>query len=73
MLAAATTQMRHEFRQKASLDAASPEAAAAVRHAADVARILRENVVQGRRAAGVPDTYSEAPPRRRRRAPPPGD
>ncbi|KAM4061104.1 hypothetical protein HRG_010011 [Hirsutella rhossiliensis] len=57
VLAAAQSQIRHEFRQKSSLDSASADAQAAIQHAQQVARILRENVVQGRKAEGRDDTY----------------
>ncbi|POR34334.1 Mitochondrial zinc maintenance protein 1, mitochondrial [Tolypocladium paradoxum] len=59
VLAAAQVQIRHEFRQKSSLESSSADSEAAIQHAEDVARILRENVVQGRRAEGQRDTYSE--------------
>ncbi|KND92709.1 Mitochondrial zinc maintenance protein 1, mitochondrial [Tolypocladium ophioglossoides CBS 100239] len=59
VLAAAQVQIRHEFRQKSSLESSSADSEAAIQHAEEVARILRENVVQGRKAEGQQDTYSE--------------
>ncbi|CAH0000563.1 unnamed protein product [Clonostachys rhizophaga] len=47
VLAAAQSQIRSEFINKSALDPS--ERPAAIQHAQDVARILRENVVQGRR------------------------
>ncbi|KAH6884069.1 hypothetical protein B0T10DRAFT_564655 [Thelonectria olida] len=55
ILAAAQLQIRNEFRQKASLDDAGIPAA--IQHAQEVARVLRENVVQGKQSAESQDTY----------------
>ncbi|KAF3002128.1 hypothetical protein G7054_g178 [Neopestalotiopsis clavispora] len=49
ILNAALTQIRTGFRENASLDPKSPEIDGHIKHAEDVATILRENVVQGRR------------------------
>ncbi|PHH58975.1 hypothetical protein CDD81_3979 [Ophiocordyceps australis] len=57
ILASAQTQARAQFQEKASLDPAGPDAKAAIQHAQDVAKILRENVVQGRKADGQENTY----------------
>ncbi|UNI22136.1 Mitochondrial zinc maintenance protein 1, mitochondrial [Purpureocillium takamizusanense] len=57
VLAAAQDQIRHEFRQRSALDASAPDAQAALQHAGEVARFLRENVVQGRKAADEEGTY----------------
>ncbi|KAF4462154.1 Mitochondrial zinc maintenance 1 mitochondrial [Fusarium albosuccineum] len=55
ILSAAQLQIRNEFRQKASID---PSAApAAIQHAEEVAKVLRENVVQGKKTEEGPDTY----------------
>ncbi|KAF5021091.1 hypothetical protein F66182_6880 [Fusarium sp. NRRL 66182] len=57
MLSAAQLQIRSQFRQKASIDAS--EAPAAIQHAEEVAQVLRQNVVQGRKIEDGKDTYSE--------------
>ena len=58
VLAAAQDQIRHEFRQRSALDSSSSDTQAALQHADEVAKILRENVVQGKRAADEEATYS---------------
>ncbi|KAF5585647.1 mitochondrial zinc maintenance 1 mitochondrial [Fusarium subglutinans] len=55
ILTAAQLQIRNEFRQKASVDAA--DASAAIKHAEDVAKVLRQNVVQGQRTEEGKDTF----------------
>ncbi|ETS84420.1 Mitochondrial zinc maintenance protein 1 [Pestalotiopsis fici W106-1] len=50
ILNAARAQIRTGFRENASLDPKSPEIDGHIKHAEDVATILRENVVQGRRS-----------------------
>jgi complex III assembly factor LYRM7 len=55
ILNAARTQIRTGFRENASLDPKSPEINDHIKHAEDVATILRENVVQGRKDG---DKYS---------------
>ncbi|GJN72405.1 hypothetical protein Purlil1_12235 [Purpureocillium lilacinum] len=57
VLAAAQDQIRHEFRQRSALDSSSSDTQAALQHADEVAKILRENVVQGKRAADEEATY----------------
>ncbi|KAG9500443.1 Mitochondrial zinc maintenance protein 1, mitochondrial [Fusarium musae] len=57
ILSAAQLQIRNEFRQKASADAA--DASAAIKHAEEVAKVLRQNVVQGQRTEEGKDTFSE--------------
>lgn len=57
ILSAAQLQIRNEFRQKASVDAA--DASAAIKHAEEVAKVLRQNVVQGQRTEEGKDTFSE--------------
>ncbi|KAJ4035695.1 Mitochondrial zinc maintenance protein 1, mitochondrial [Fusarium oxysporum] len=57
ILSAAQLQIRNEFRQKASIDAA--DASAAIKHAEEVAKVLRQNVVQGQRTEEGKDTFSE--------------
>lgn len=56
ILSAAQLQIRNEFRQKASIDAS--DAPAAIKHAEEVAKVLRQNVVQGRRIEEGKDSYS---------------
>ncbi|KAK0388320.1 hypothetical protein NLU13_4565 [Sarocladium strictum] len=56
-LAAAQGQIRNEFRQKASLPLDDPSIPEAVEHAEAVAKILRENVVQGRQQEGQDNMY----------------
>ncbi|KFH42539.1 Mitochondrial zinc maintenance protein-like protein [Hapsidospora chrysogenum ATCC 11550] len=56
ILSAAQSQIRNEFRQRSTLsDTESVQAA--VQHAEEVARVLRENVVQGRRTDGDEHSY----------------
>ncbi|KAF4982683.1 hypothetical protein FZEAL_1745 [Fusarium zealandicum] len=55
ILSAAQVQIRNEFRQKASLDAS--DAPAAIKHAEDVAKVLRQNVVQGKQIKEGEDRY----------------
>lgn len=56
ILAAAQVQIRNEFRQKASIEPS--DAPAAIQHAQEVAKVLRENVVQGKKTEeGGQDTY----------------
>ncbi|KAI1027600.1 hypothetical protein LB504_011821 [Fusarium proliferatum] len=55
ILSAAQLQIRNEFRQKASVDAA--DASAAIKHAEEVAKVLRQNVVQGQRTEEGKDTF----------------
>ncbi|EXA39845.1 hypothetical protein FOQG_14353 [Fusarium oxysporum f. sp. raphani 54005] len=55
ILSAAQLQIRNEFRQKASIDAA--DASAAIKHAEEVAKVLRQNVVQGQRTEEGKDTF----------------
>lgn len=61
VMAAAHEQIRHKFRQDASLDSSSADAQGAIQHAQQVAKFLRENIVQGRKAEGRDDTYSQYP------------
>ncbi|KAI2627156.1 hypothetical protein GGS21DRAFT_255969 [Xylaria nigripes] len=53
-LKAARQSIRDGFRAKAAIEPTSPEFRVAVGHAEDVATILRQNVVQGKREG---DTY----------------
>jgi hypothetical protein len=57
ILSAAQLQIRNEFRQKATIDAS--DAPAAIKHAEEVAKVLRQNVVQGRRTEEGKDSYSK--------------
>ncbi|KAI1163848.1 hypothetical protein F5B18DRAFT_651174 [Nemania serpens] len=52
MLTAARSSIREGFRANAALEPTSPEFPAAVKHAEEVATILRQNVVQGKREEG---------------------
>ncbi|KAI1744769.1 hypothetical protein F4680DRAFT_235063 [Xylaria scruposa] len=49
MLTAARSSIREGFRANAALEPSSPEFPAAVKHADEVATILRQNVVQGKK------------------------
>ncbi|CAI6086641.1 unnamed protein product [Clonostachys chloroleuca] len=60
VLAAAQSQIRNEFINKSALDPS--ERPAAIQYAQDVARILRENVVQGRRETENDHNYSTIAP-----------
>ncbi|KAI1296433.1 hypothetical protein F5Y03DRAFT_398773 [Xylaria venustula] len=53
-LSAARISIRQGFRANAALEPTSPEFLAAVKHAEEVAMILRQNVVQGKKEG---DTY----------------
>ncbi|KAH6992723.1 hypothetical protein EDB82DRAFT_497644 [Fusarium venenatum] len=57
VMSAAQIQIRNEFRQKATIDAS--DAPAAIKHAEEVAKVLRQNVVQGRRIEDGKDSYSK--------------
>ncbi|KAI0190839.1 hypothetical protein F4808DRAFT_444243 [Astrocystis sublimbata] len=50
MLTAARSSIREGFRANASLAPSSPEYPEAVKHAEEVATILRQNVVQGKKS-----------------------
>ncbi|KAF2971759.1 hypothetical protein GQX73_g1870 [Xylaria multiplex] len=60
-LAAARASIRQGFRANAALEPTSPEFPNAVKHAEEVATILRQNVVQGKMEG---DTYSSYRARR---------
>jgi len=49
LLHAARAEARNGFQQNVTLSPGSPELAAAVAHAEEVAQILKENVVQGKK------------------------
>ncbi|KAI5463947.1 hypothetical protein BGZ63DRAFT_334461, partial [Mariannaea sp. PMI_226] len=55
ILAAAQVQIRNEFRQRASIEPS--DAPAAIQHAQEVAKVLRENVVQGKKTEEDQNTY----------------
>lgn len=65
VLLAAQSQIRNGFREKAALDPTDSETTQAVQHAQEVAKFLRENLVQGRRAEGDEHNYSTIPLARR--------
>ncbi|KAK7418057.1 Mitochondrial zinc maintenance protein 1, mitochondrial [Neonectria punicea] len=58
ILAAAQGQIRSEFRQKASLDPTDDSIPAAIQRAEEVAKVLRENVVQGKKVEEGQDRYT---------------
>ncbi|KAK7428092.1 Mitochondrial zinc maintenance protein 1, mitochondrial [Neonectria magnoliae] len=62
ILAAAQGQIRSEFRQKASLDPTDDSIPAAIQRAEEVAKVLRENVVQGKKVEEGQDRYSTSQP-----------
>ncbi|KAI1750546.1 hypothetical protein F4782DRAFT_248113 [Xylaria castorea] len=49
MLTAARSEIRQSFRARAAIEPSSPEFAAEVKRAEEVATILRQNVVQGKK------------------------
>lgn len=57
VLVAAQDQIRQGFREKRSLNSSDTDTQTAIQHAHDVAKILRQNVVQGRRASAEDHTY----------------
>ncbi|KAH7126205.1 hypothetical protein EDB81DRAFT_205893 [Dactylonectria macrodidyma] len=57
ILAAAQVQIRNEFRQKAALDPTDDSVTAAIQHAVEVAKVLRANVVQGKRLGEEEDRF----------------
>lgn len=56
MLSAAQLQIRNGFRQNGSIEPSG--ASAAIQHAEEVAKVLRQNVVQGKKTEEGQDTYS---------------
>jgi complex III assembly factor LYRM7 len=62
ILAAAQQQIRHEFRQKSSLNSSDASTQEAIEHAQEVANFLKANVVQGKRMDGGDNMYSESGP-----------
>lgn len=58
MLTAARTQIRANFREKATLPPSDPTIPDAIKHAEAVAAFLRANVVQGKREGNDGETYS---------------
>lgn len=59
VLAAAQQQIRHEFRQRSSLNSSDTSTQEAVQHAQEVASFLRANVVQGKKVAEGDNMYRE--------------
>ena len=61
LLTAATTQSRTAFDSSRTLDPSDPATHKMIQHARDVARVLRENVVQGERVVdgGGGEVYRE--------------
>lgn len=57
ILAAAQQQIRHEFRQKSSLNSSDASTQEAIQHAQEVANFLKANVVQGKRMEGGENMY----------------
>lgn len=68
MLTAARTQIRANFREKATLPPSDPAIPDAIQHAEAVAAFLRANVVQGKREGNDGETYSTYNTVRRRGA-----
>jgi hypothetical protein len=60
LLTAARAEARNNFRKNASLRPEDPAVAPAIAHAEEVARILKENIVQGKHEGD--DMYSEFSP-----------
>ena len=52
LLTSARVQARERFNKNRTLECSSKEAVEAVKHAEDVAQILRHNIVQGEQQAG---------------------
>ena len=67
LLNAARAEASSQFRAQAHLVPSSPECVAAVRHATEVAQILKANVVQGKKVEEDGQLYSECDRRRRMR------
>ncbi|KAF5135069.1 Mitochondrial zinc maintenance protein 1, mitochondrial [Metarhizium anisopliae] len=59
ILAAAQQQIRHEFRQKSSLNSSDASTQEAIQHAQEVANFLKANVVQGKRMEGGENMYHQ--------------
>ena len=59
MLLAARQAAREGFDKDRHLPPHSEETAKRIHYVQDVARVLRENVVQGRAVEGDPNTYSK--------------
>ncbi|KAI2615348.1 hypothetical protein GGR54DRAFT_297379 [Hypoxylon sp. NC1633] len=53
VLSAARTSIREGFRANASLEPTNPEVPSAIKHAKEVAAILRQNIVQGKKDGEV--------------------
>lgn len=60
ILAAAQQQIRHEFRQKSSLNSSDASTQEAIQHAQEVANFLKANVVQGKRMEEGDNMYSKS-------------
>lgn len=58
ILLAAQSQIRNGFVEKRSLDPLQSEATLAIEHAHAVAKVLRQNVVQGHKKDGEEHSYS---------------
>lgn len=71
VLTAAQSQIRGEFRSKQALDPKDSSVNESIEHATQVAKFLRENVVQGKKMDGEEAKYSKLhrdKPRTTRRA-----
>ena len=62
VLTAARRAARDQFEEKRSLSLDSKEAGDSIQYAKDVARVLRENVVQGKAVEGKENRYSKSKP-----------
>jgi complex III assembly factor LYRM7 len=59
LLHAARVEARNGFRKNLTMQEGDPALGSAIAHAEQVAKILRENVVQGKKVEGDEDRYSE--------------
>ncbi|CAM1501552.1 Fc.00g035360.m01.CDS01 [Cosmosporella sp. VM-42] len=57
ILSAAQAQIRNEFRQNALLNPSDESVSAGIQHAEAVAKVLRENVVQGQKTQADEESY----------------
>jgi len=57
LLTAARHEARKNFNASSALTSGSPDAVAGIAHAEDVAKILRQNVVQGEKVDGEGEKY----------------
>lgn len=58
VLTAARASIRESFQVNASLESTDPELPGAIKHAEEVAAILRQNIVQGKKDGETYSTFS---------------